>query len=117
MEAEGDPDGQGLFSIHFCDMILIILGNPLFCSARKPYVEPMLRHDLGPMNVKCPSCGALHFAAERVSGSSKQNLHWIPAETLPHHTVRLLCTSDSTIPPVFLRLTRQKKCEKSSACH
>jgi len=28
------------------------------------------------MNVKCPSCGALHFAAERVSGSSKQNLRF-----------------------------------------
>ena len=73
MEAEEDPDDEGLFSVHFCDMILIILGNPLFRSARKPYVEPMLRHNLGPMNVRCPSCGALHFAAERVSGSSKRN--------------------------------------------
>ena len=42
MEAEEDPDDEGLFSVHFCDMILIILGDPLFRSARKPYVEPML---------------------------------------------------------------------------
>ncbi len=45
-----------------------------FCCAqlaRKPYMEPASRHDLGRMNVSCPDCGALHREAERLSSSSK----------------------------------------------
>ncbi|KAJ7673753.1 hypothetical protein DFH06DRAFT_1035878, partial [Mycena polygramma] len=39
--------------------------------ARREYHDPESRHDLGPMNVECPHCGALHWADERVAGSSK----------------------------------------------
>ncbi|KAJ7622879.1 hypothetical protein B0H17DRAFT_1112287 [Mycena rosella] len=40
-------------------------------AARREYNEPESRHDLGPMNVSCPHCAALHWADECVSGSSK----------------------------------------------
>ncbi len=45
--------------------------NRLFFAARKPYVEPASRHDLGRMNVLCPDCDALHWEGERLSSSSK----------------------------------------------
>ena len=42
--------------------------------ARRPFVEADVPpHDLGPMNVKCPDCGALHWMAERRSDSSMEN--------------------------------------------
>ena len=65
----------------------------------------MPRHDLGPMNVKCPSCGALHFAGERVSGSSKKNPRFqtccadgkvqLPLLQPPPEPLRNLLTSNS----------------------
>ena len=36
---------------------------------RKPYVDPVQRHDLGMMNITCPFCNADHWNAERVSNS------------------------------------------------
>lgn len=41
--------------------------------ARRPYVEPIERHDLGRMDVRCPSCDALHWDGERLSASSRTN--------------------------------------------
>ncbi|KAF6741497.1 hypothetical protein DFP72DRAFT_783689, partial [Ephemerocybe angulata] len=38
--------------------------------ARQPYQEPPARHDLGRMDIACPSCGALHWAGEKLSSSS-----------------------------------------------
>jgi len=39
--------------------------------ARLPLAEADVPpHDLGPMNIKCPDCGALHWMAERRSDSS-----------------------------------------------
>lgn len=43
----------------------------LFMIARRPYVDPPERHDLGPMNVECPYCRALHWNAERTAESMK----------------------------------------------
>ncbi|KAF8964922.1 hypothetical protein BDZ97DRAFT_1622190, partial [Flammula alnicola] len=38
--------------------------------ARRPYCEPMARHDLGRMDVECPHCGALHWMMEKLARSS-----------------------------------------------
>ncbi|KAG2112888.1 hypothetical protein DEU56DRAFT_713134, partial [Suillus clintonianus] len=38
--------------------------------ARRPYVEPHSRHDLGHMTVACPHCQAFHWMDERLSSSS-----------------------------------------------
>lgn len=43
-----------------------------FLAARHPYADPPARHDLGRMDIICPSCGALHWEAERLSSSSAQ---------------------------------------------
>ncbi|KAF7336005.1 ATP-dependent DNA helicase [Mycena sanguinolenta] len=38
-------------------------------AARRDYREPESRHDLGPMNIACQCCGALHWIQERISPS------------------------------------------------
>ncbi|KAI0758479.1 hypothetical protein BC629DRAFT_1295872, partial [Irpex lacteus] len=38
--------------------------------ARRPYIDPPGRHDLGDMDVVCPNCGALHWSAERLTRST-----------------------------------------------
>ena len=38
-----------------------------------PYGDPASRHSLGPMNVSCPNCHALHFQSEKLVKSS--NVH------------------------------------------
>ena len=38
---------------------------------RTAYQEPATRHSLGPMNISCPQCHALHFAAEKLSTSRR----------------------------------------------
>jgi hypothetical protein len=35
-------------------------------AARGEYHDPESRHHLGPMNVACPNCGALHWIDEQV---------------------------------------------------
>ncbi|KAG2048687.1 hypothetical protein BDR06DRAFT_1024265, partial [Suillus hirtellus] len=42
----------------------------------RPYTEPIDRHTLGPLNVECPNCHALHFACERLTKSSAQKPHF-----------------------------------------
>ena len=39
----------------------------------RPYKDPAFRHSLGPMNVSCPNCHALHFQSEKLVNSS--NVH------------------------------------------
>jgi hypothetical protein len=42
--------------------------------ARQPFdKEKISVHDLGPMNVACPNCRAMHWMAERLSASSNTN--------------------------------------------
>ena len=48
-------------------------GATLFLAARRPYEEPITRHDLGSMDVTCSHCGALHWLSERRVDSSKQH--------------------------------------------
>jgi hypothetical protein len=40
---------------------------------RRPYHEPSHRHTLGPMNISCSKCNALHFISERLTASSMRN--------------------------------------------
>ena len=42
-------------------------------QGRLPRV-PAERHSLGPMNLQCPQCHALHFAAEKLSKSTRNEL-------------------------------------------
>src|ERR1700679_192599 len=35
---------------------------------------PVQRHSLGPMNLQCPHCHALHFSAEKLTSSTRNNL-------------------------------------------
>ena len=44
-----------------------LVHNPIFCIARQPVVDTLPPIDLGPMNISCPFCGALHWADECVS--------------------------------------------------
>jgi hypothetical protein len=39
--------------------------------ARAPYQEPLQRHSLGPMNVECQHCHALHFDCEKLIKSTR----------------------------------------------
>ena len=42
-------------------------------QARMPR-PPVQRHSLGPMNLQCPDCHALHFAAEKLAASTRNSL-------------------------------------------
>jgi hypothetical protein len=42
-------------------------------EARRIYVEPVCRHNMGHLSIKCPKCGALHFAGEKLSKSTRNN--------------------------------------------
>lgn len=44
--------------------------DDLFLAARSPYVDTEQRHLLGPMNVACAHCGALHWIGEKLARSS-----------------------------------------------
>jgi hypothetical protein len=44
--------------------------------ARTAYQEPAARHTLGAMNIECPRCHALHFAAEKLSNSTRVNVNF-----------------------------------------
>ena len=35
----------------------------------RPYAEPVQSHSLGPMNIQCPNCHALHFISEKLTNS------------------------------------------------
>ena len=39
-----------------------------------PQIPPVERHSLGPMNLQCPYCHALHFKAEKLSSSTRNDL-------------------------------------------
>ena len=43
---------------------------PPLPPAGRPYHEPVELHSLGPMNVQCPHCHALHFMTEKLTQSS-----------------------------------------------
>ena len=45
----------------------VLRAVPVACH---PYQEPATRHSLGPMDVECPHCHALHFNCEKLSRST-----------------------------------------------
>ncbi|KAI0769480.1 hypothetical protein BC629DRAFT_1642421, partial [Irpex lacteus] len=68
--------------------------------ARRPYTEPLARHDLNRMDVPCPSCQALHWLDERLASSSAASpkfgfccyqgrVHLPPLEPPPYSLQRL----------------------------
>lgn len=74
--------------------------------ARRPYNEAdVARHNLGRMDVECPSCHALHWAAERLASSSAAHPRFglccdsgqvgLPAYPDPPLALRNLFTGDS----------------------
>jgi hypothetical protein len=50
-------------------LMFISVHDPFFCIARRPVIDGLSPNDLGPMNVHCPSCDALHWEGEHVSSS------------------------------------------------
>ncbi|KAJ6524437.1 hypothetical protein DFH09DRAFT_1329491 [Mycena vulgaris] len=47
--------------------------DELFMVARREYRDPVSRHDLGNMDDACPTCGALHWEAEKVVQTPKDS--------------------------------------------
>ena len=47
--------------------------HPRIPKGRQPYHEPVVKHSLGPMNVKCSHCHALNFDSEKLSKSTRNN--------------------------------------------
>jgi len=45
--------------------------NWILPKGRRPYTEPSEQHYLGPMNVLCSHCNALHFESEKLSSSTR----------------------------------------------
>lgn len=68
-----DVDNRTGHQVTTVDCVLPMNDDPLFFAARHPYQEPSFRHDLGHMNIKCPSCGASHWMNEKLSHSSRSN--------------------------------------------
>ncbi len=53
------------------DQLIIVLPQlPLAC---RPFDPALSLHNLGQMNIQCPSCKALHWVDECLSKSSKAN--------------------------------------------
>ena len=42
----------------------------------RPYAEPIQTHYLGPMDVQCPECHALHFDCKKLSKSTRARKHF-----------------------------------------
>lgn len=66
-EGEGEEDNVPPQQIR---RISRLRRRQLYLAARRPYQEPVTRHDLGRMDVECIHCRALHWMAEKVSGST-----------------------------------------------
>ena len=66
--------------------------------ARSPYKEPCAQHNLGPMNLSCQHCSALHWADERLSKSSLSSPHF--GTCCDDGKVQLQAFED---PPLLLR--------------
>jgi len=55
------------------DQYLETLRQQNLPPGRKAYQEPLGRHSLGPMNVECQHCHALHWDAEKLKASTLNN--------------------------------------------
>lgn len=74
-------------------------------AARRPYIDPPTRHDLGHMNIACPHCSALHWNDERTQKSARYSTPafgmccnhgkvQLPPPRPPPDTLRLLIEAD-----------------------
>ena len=66
----------------------------------RPYEDPAFRHSLGPMNVGCPNCHALHFPSEKLVNSS--NIH--PKFVICCLQGQIQLPSISHLPPLLHQL-------------
>jgi hypothetical protein len=66
---DGDETSMGFLSITVLSLMLFSVQDPFFCIGRRPVFDGLTPNDLGAMNVRCPSCDALHWENECVSSS------------------------------------------------
>lgn len=88
-----------------------------FLAARRPYQDPISRHDLGRMDILCSSCGALHWRAEMLSRSTaaaprfgmccNQGQVRLPSLLEPPPALRALFVGDNTQSKEFRLNIRQ----------
>ena len=89
-------------------------------KGRRPYHEPQHgpeRHYLGPMNVKCNHCNALHFESEKLSTSTRANKKFgscclqgqirLPVFMEPPRTLREMLCGISPLSSSFKKNIRQ----------
>jgi hypothetical protein len=84
---------------------------------RKAYQEPLGRHSLGPMNVECQHCHALHWDAEKLKASTLNNKKFgqcclqgqvnLPAFPPPPQTLKNLLCGISPFSDTFRKHIRQ----------
>jgi hypothetical protein len=84
---------------------------------RRPYSDPLTRHSLGPMNIECSHCHALHFDSEKLSGSTINNKKFggcclqgqvkLPAFPPPPATLRDLLCGINPLSNTFKKNIRQ----------
>ncbi|KAF9486639.1 hypothetical protein BDN71DRAFT_1564663, partial [Pleurotus eryngii] len=84
---------------------MIRTATNLFMAARRAYIDPPTRHDLGYMNIQCPHCSALHWNDERTYDSRRRATPafgtccnhgkvQLPPPRPPPETLRLLLEAD-----------------------
>ena len=89
-------------------------------KGRRPYHEPQRgpeRHNLGPMNVECSHCHALHFESEKLSSSTRANKKFggcclqgqiqLPAFREPPRTLKEMLCGISPLSESFKKNIRQ----------
>src|SRR5271156_695035 len=84
---------------------------------RRRYSDPLIRHSLGPMNIECSHCHALHFDSEKLSDSRSNNKKFggcclqgqvkLPAFPNPPATLRDLLCGVSPLSKAFKKNIRQ----------
>ena len=67
--------------------------------ARRPYQEPLERHDLGRMDQACTKCDALHWLLERTTAAGSSNSHPLFSMCCENGNVRLPAMA---LPPTQL---------------
>ncbi|KAL4258381.1 hypothetical protein AB1N83_008829 [Pleurotus pulmonarius] len=84
---------------------MVTSATDLFMAARRAYIDPPTRHDLGRMNIQCPHCSALHWNDERTYNSRRcltpafgtccnHGKVQLPPPRPPPDTLRLLLDAD-----------------------
>ena len=84
---------------------------------RRRYSDPLIRHSLGPMNIECSHCHALHFDSEKLTSSKSNDKKFggcclqgqvkLPAFPDPPATLRDLLCGVSPLSKAFKKNIRQ----------